>query len=177
MEIEDTVPWYRQFWPWFVFALPAFAVVAGLFTLWLALQGGDSLVFTSSDGMNVITERNLKAESAASTLGLSAIIDVNSETGAVLATMQSNQGVDPGSSLLLQLRHPTMANRDRSIELARALPDTNGDPTWAGHFVSAPVGRYFLTLSSGDVWRLSTEWVGQNPVLLGHVDTTDNGSR
>ena len=27
----ESIPWYRQFWPWFLIALPATVVVAGLF--------------------------------------------------------------------------------------------------------------------------------------------------
>ena len=38
------VPWYRQFWPWFIIALPAAAVVASFFTLWLAISRPDYLV-------------------------------------------------------------------------------------------------------------------------------------
>jgi hypothetical protein len=28
MEREDTQPWYRQFWPWFIIALLSFSVIA-----------------------------------------------------------------------------------------------------------------------------------------------------
>ena len=62
MQREDTEPWYRQFWPWFIMALPASAVVAGLYTVWIAMQTTDSLVVQSDDGMNVVTERNTAAE-------------------------------------------------------------------------------------------------------------------
>ena len=34
---DDTLPWYRQFWPWFIIALPATAVVASLATVWIAV--------------------------------------------------------------------------------------------------------------------------------------------
>ena len=44
MEREDTKPWYRQFWPWFIIALPAAAVLAGFFTLWLAISNPDYMV-------------------------------------------------------------------------------------------------------------------------------------
>ena len=33
----DDSPWYRQFWPWFVIALPASAVMASLVTVWIAV--------------------------------------------------------------------------------------------------------------------------------------------
>ncbi|MCJ7590694.1 MAG: FixH family protein, partial [Woeseiaceae bacterium] len=65
MQREDTDPWYRQFWPWFIIALPASAVVAGLYTLWLAGQTTDSLVIRTDEGVNVVTERNLAAEQEA----------------------------------------------------------------------------------------------------------------
>ena len=38
------LPWYRQFWPWFIIALPAAAVIAGFVTLWLAISRPDYLV-------------------------------------------------------------------------------------------------------------------------------------
>ena len=37
-------PWYRQFWPWFIIALPASVVIASFFTLWLAISNPDPLV-------------------------------------------------------------------------------------------------------------------------------------
>ena len=33
---ESPPPWYRQFWPWFLFGLPGIVVVAGLTTWWIA---------------------------------------------------------------------------------------------------------------------------------------------
>ena len=41
---EDTQPWYRQFWPWFLISLPASVVVAGLSTLYIANRHADDLV-------------------------------------------------------------------------------------------------------------------------------------
>ncbi len=38
------LPWYRQFWPWFIIALPAAAVIASFITLWLAISHPDQLV-------------------------------------------------------------------------------------------------------------------------------------
>ncbi len=169
MQREDTQPWYRQFWPWFIMALPAFAVVSGLYTVWLAMQTGDSLVIDSSDGVNVVTERNLAAEKEANRLGLSATIRIDAETGAVQLTMSALPNVKLPASLELRMRHPTMASRDATIELLQAMPNADGQATWAGHFTTPPQGRLYMTLSSGNVWRLSAEWTGQTKIDLGQA--------
>jgi len=56
-------PWYRQFWPWFIIALPASAVVASFFTLWLAISNPDPLVV--DDGQYQRLNSELKAQQAA----------------------------------------------------------------------------------------------------------------
>lgn len=170
MQREDTDPWYRQFWPWFIMALPASAVIAGLYTLWIAVQTTDSLVVRSDDGMNVVTERNTAAEKEARRLGLSANIDINLETGAVAVSVLSAANAALPELLELNMRHPTMARRDASVELVRAMPNSRGEATWAGHFLTPPAGRNFLTLSSGNSWRLSAEWSGQPQIRLEPAD-------
>lgn len=37
-------PWYRQFWPWFLIALPLSAVLAGIVTLYLAAAAPDPVI-------------------------------------------------------------------------------------------------------------------------------------
>jgi hypothetical protein len=34
-------PWYKQFWPWVLIALPSSAVIACAITLWFILQAPD----------------------------------------------------------------------------------------------------------------------------------------
>ncbi len=36
--------WYRQFWPWFLIALPASTVVACMFTIWLAISNPEEVL-------------------------------------------------------------------------------------------------------------------------------------
>ncbi len=40
----DTKPWYRQFWPWFLIALPLTSVVASFVTLWIAVTDADEVL-------------------------------------------------------------------------------------------------------------------------------------
>jgi len=56
------LPWYKQFWPWFIIALPAAAVVASFFTLWLAVSNPDHLVVDDEEYRRL--NSSLKADSA-----------------------------------------------------------------------------------------------------------------
>jgi hypothetical protein len=56
-------PWYRQFWPWFIIALPASAVIASFITLWLAISNPVELVVTEEDYQQLRSE--LKAQTVA----------------------------------------------------------------------------------------------------------------
>lgn len=160
MERQDTLPWYKQFWPWFIISIPATAVVAGLYMLWLSLQTMDSLVVKSDAGIDVMTERNLLAEQDARRLGINAEIAVNNETGAVVVTIAANPGSGFPDSLQMHLRHPTLDTRDFEIVLSRAISDDAGNARYAGHFTTLPSGRFYLSIMAGDDWRLSGEWLG-----------------
>ena len=48
-ETGECLPWYKQFWPWFIIALPASVVVASFFTLWLAISNPDPLVVDENE--------------------------------------------------------------------------------------------------------------------------------
>lgn len=166
-EREDTLPWYKQFWPWFIIALPGSAVIAGLTTVWIALQGDDSLVYKSEDGINIVTERNLAAERTANASGLTAHVGINADTGAVTASLTADSAMPETGIIKLELLHPTRQHLDLEAELVRAMANAAGEPTWAGHFVKPPTGRYYIVLSSGDAWRLSGEWNGEPSLTLG----------
>lgn len=56
----EGVPWYKQFWPWFIIALPASVVVASFITLWLAISNPDPLVVNDDDYRRLNSE--LKAQ-------------------------------------------------------------------------------------------------------------------
>ena len=174
---EDTKPWYQQFWPWFIIALPAAAVVAGLATLWISMQTTDSLVIRSNDGVKNATERRISAERLASELDLAALVEIDAATGVVSAVMRSGDLVDVPAALQFELSHPAFADRDRLITLNKAMPDTDGNPVWVGHFVSVPNERFYLVLNSGDEWRLSAEWQGEPSLTLRPGGTGNDDGR
>ena len=174
MDREDTQPWYRQFWPWFIIALPASAVVAGLTTLWIAMQTTDSLVVKSDDGVKNATDRHISAERLASELDLAALVEIDTATGMVSVVMRSGDLATTPAALEFELSHPAFADRDRLITLNKAMPDADGNPVWVGHMISVPDERYYAVLSSGDDWRLSAEWQGDASLMLRPGGTDDH---
>ena len=164
MNEQDVKPWYRQFWPWFLICLPGSAVIASLYTLSLAVRTTDSLIVSSDDGMDVVAERHLTAERQANALGLRARIDIDTSSGAILATLTAESPaespVDWPKTLELLLSHPAFAARDRSVTLTASPPDDAGNPAWSGHFVGVPDGRWYMVLRDGDTWRLNGTWSG-----------------
>lgn len=58
---DISTPWFRQFWPWFIIALPTAAVIASFVSLWLAISHPDQLVVTEDEYRQLKGE--LKAQS------------------------------------------------------------------------------------------------------------------
>ncbi len=118
--IEDTKPWYRQFWPWFIIALPGTAVVAGLITLYIASSGRDTLVKDDyyKDGLAI--NQDLEKAQRAATLGISAALAYDPATGDV--TLTSTRVPVDVDRLNLLVVHPTLAEFDQSVSMSRA-PD------------------------------------------------------
>jgi hypothetical protein len=44
----DAAPWYRQFWPWFLIALPLASVVLGIATVSVAVRHADTVLSTTT---------------------------------------------------------------------------------------------------------------------------------
>jgi len=177
MTEQDVKPWYRQFWPWFLICLPGSAVVASLYTLTLAVRTTDSLIVTSDDGMDVVAKRHQTAERHANDLGLGAILSIDTESGAIVATLTAESPLDWPKTIDLLLSHPAFAERDRTIALTASIPDDAGNPTWSGHFVNVPGGRWYLVLVDGDSWRLNGTWSGASTVRLVPASANSDGGR
>lgn len=177
MTEQDVKPWYRQFWPWFLICLPASAVIASLYTVSLAVRTTDSLIVSSEDGMDVVAERHRVAEGLASDLSLGARIDFDMKSGAILATLTAESHVDWPKTLDLLLSHPAFAGRDRRITLTASRPDDAGNPTWSGHFVGVPDGRWYLVLADGDAWRLNGTWSGSPTARLVPASANSDAGR
>lgn len=108
----DNQPWFKQFWPWFLIALPATVVVAGLTTWAIAIKHSDDLVAKDYYKEGMAINRKLENQQLASDLGLKADLQING----LQATATLSLAV-PASTLSLEIYHPLNESMDMSIEL------------------------------------------------------------
>lgn len=160
-------PWYRQFWPWFIIALPATVVVAGFFMLYLAIRYSDELVSDNyyRDGLaiNQLLSQDIRASELALSAELNFAAGVDVAYGVLSVQLSSARSdVVLPEILSLQLLHPTDAKSDRMLTLVAA-----GSSRYRGQFPNLPAHRFYLRLMPGLVadrdsqnqaaWRLSGE--------------------
>jgi len=154
-DIEDTRPWYRQFWPWFIAFPPAASVVAGLITAWLA-GTGPALVVDDYGQIGKVTAQRAFRDERATELGMSANLNMTAiESGAEVVVsinlVRSDLSYELPRAVLLRIVHPTREEQDADVVLGGAR----------GHFagrIKRPAGRIYIHVSDVDrTWRLVGE--------------------
>lgn len=112
---NNTQPWFKQFWPWFLIALPASAVVAGITTIIIAMDEPDGLVADDYYKEGLAINRTLAKEQMARQLNLSAQLSLVQNQ----VNLQLDGNLPLPEKLLLHFIHPTKANRDKSWVLTK----------------------------------------------------------
>lgn len=152
-------PWYRQFWPWFLIALPLTAVVASMITIYLATTRSHSMVVDDYARIGLSTQLRLERDQQARALGLTARFELND--AAVMVVLSGDLPLKP-DMLFLTLSHPTQAEKDRRIELV------SDGAAYRGRLELPPSDRWYVQLEPDDLsWRLAGESrAGEGPLEL-----------
>ena len=153
-------PWYRERWPWLLMAGPAAVIVAGFFTLWLAVKSDDGLVADDYYKRGLAINQTLSRGQAARDLGLSAEVELDPQAGRVRVQLR---GTGQPERLSLRLVHPTRAVSDQRFELQRT-----GAGEYVGVLTEPPGGRRVVLLEDpARQWRLAGEAAaGQNTLTV-----------
>ncbi len=148
-EATDPKPWYQHLWPWILISLPLAAVVAGVATLFIAMDEPDSLVVGDYYKQGLAINRTLAREEAARAQGLQGSLRIHVATGRVSLEMTMESGPE---TLELKLFHATRDRHDGEITL-RAL----GGNRYGGQLqASLSPGGWILHLEPPDAaWRIS----------------------
>jgi uncharacterized protein len=162
-------PWYRQRWPWLLFAGPAIVVVAGIVTAWIAARTDDGLIAEDYYKRGLLINKDLERARQGDALGVGAVVRV-APGGELTVELTGPAGTVPQPvGLRLSLSHPTRAGDDVALALARGT-----DGVYRGRASVPAAGRWIVTLES-DAWRLQTPAAatGLSEVRLGAARATN----
>jgi uncharacterized protein len=143
---QDLEPWYKQFWPWFLIALPATVVVAAIATLVIANRGADDLVVDEYYKNGLAINRQLEKKRYAEQLGITADVLIEGPSVAV-----QTSGPVGSSELTLRLSHPLEADRDFEVRLQNF-----GSGVYRGNLTTTVAERWHWVLvqDGASPWRL-----------------------
>lgn len=146
-------PWYRQFWPWFIIALPASVVVAGLITVYIAFAHRDATVDDDYYREGLAINQSLAGQQRAAEWGLQARVQFDRQAERVDVELISPKPLAAaGASVELKLQHPILAERDVTLTLT-ALPGS--DHRYQGQLKVPRQDNYYLRLTGEQsLWRL-----------------------
>jgi hypothetical protein len=152
---NSTTSWFKQFWPWFLIALPMAAVIASIYTVMVAFDNKDSLVKSDYYKEGLAINVQLQQEQLAKQLALGAEIRFNEQD--VHLDLHGNADFVWPASLNLQLIHPVNDKMDFTIPLVHL-----GEGKYQGSHQQQLQHRWHLQLSPlltspQDSWLLQSE--------------------
>lgn len=148
MNEKKPTPWYRQGWPWFLIALPATAVVAGIITLVIAARTFDGMVVDDyyKEGRAIV--QTLDRVERASALGLVADLKLRSES--VRIELSALHADDLPARAILTVIHPTRDGQDQEIIM------TGAGGVYEGRLAPLSTGRWLFQLEDESrSWRMN----------------------
>ena len=146
----DTLPWYREPWPWLLMAGPAAVVVAGFATLWIAISSSDGLVADDYYKQGLAINQTLQREANAAQHALRAGAQFADDGRRISLRLDAAPGTALPATLRMQIVHPTRAGRDGLVMLRQ-----NAAGSYEGVGPVLTEGRWMLILQDQQsTWRL-----------------------
>jgi hypothetical protein len=120
MQDRDTKPWYKQFWPWFLIAIPCSSLIVGSMVIRFAYDGTNSLVVDDyyKEGRAI----NARLDKIDRAIELGITTQLNVQQGSIVLEFLSS-APESGQALKLDFFHVTLPDRDFDVLLTR---DANG---------------------------------------------------
>lgn len=166
---QDTKPWYREPWPWFLMSGPAIVIIAALVTAWIAIKSSDGLVTEDYYKQGLAAGETLSRSKRAEELGITAGLRLSNDQ--VRIRLHSRQAELP-AALAVTLSHPTRAGIDQKVLLKPA-----GD-----YFVgqlNLPASGHWLVLVEDEArtWRVmgSVMLPAAGEVVIGGTEAETRG--
>ena len=156
--ISSAKPWYRQFWPWFLIAVPGSVVIASGFMIKLAFDSGDIVVRDDYYKEGLAINEYMARDQLATDLNIAGELELRREA-ILLRLSQSGQELQysgPVHNVLVTFHHPFDAQQYLDITL-----EQSDDQRFYTAAVSVPLQRWYVEITlSGSAAQLSLD--GQN---------------
>jgi hypothetical protein len=148
----DTEPWYRQFWPWLLIALPGTVVVASIVTLFIAINSADDIVADDYYKQGLAINRALAADERAQTLQLRAELAIDPATKTLSIAIRGQLPNAP-RQLRATFVHPVEADADFTVFLQ---PDASSPQQYRAPLTQPLAGRWTVEVTDpvAHDWRL-----------------------
>ena len=138
-------PWYKQFWPCFIFAIPAISVLLSGMMVYVAVSSPNDLVKEDYYKEGLAINRELSKRQLAIDNEIQASLQIDSLTGEVLITTKNVKA----ETLQLHFNHVIEASRDFQINLIGIA-----DNYYRGSLANGLSGKWNLILESVHGWQL-----------------------
>lgn len=157
-------PWYREFWAWFVLAIPALGVASGVAMIVISLHNAPQEITGDHQRLGKTTVATGSMSGAAQALGLAGRLSVGN--GRVELLLDADRPESLPSNLLLRFDHPVDARFDTSVVLERR--DTR---RWVADLTDQPPSRARVILTDPmRKWGLAGRYEGpvEGSIALDH---------
>ena len=155
MQDVQPTPWFKQFWPWFIIALPSLMIVACMYLIALSFYNADELVNDDYYKEGLAINRQLEKDHRARELDARATLTLAADRKKLRLDLQGGFQHYP-QMLQVEFEHPVSASQDTNLTL------TYRDDQYYHGSLDAPIdGRWYIslqgTLASGEDFRLTGE--------------------
>ncbi|MFC4699431.1 FixH family protein [Glaciecola siphonariae] len=120
MQEKDTTAWYKQFWPWFLIAIPLSSMMVGSVVIHFATDGTNAMVVDDYYKEGKAINARLEKIDRAKELGITTLLNVKQGNIELEFTSGAPQ---TGEALKLEFFHVTQEAKDFDVLLTR---DANG---------------------------------------------------
>lgn len=145
-------PWYRQFWPWMIMALPASAVFGGIATIVIAVSSPNALVVDDYYKAGLAINQTKGRQAAARDLGLQGLLRGDGQR--IVLQLEGDTARLDADTLQLQIVHATRAELDRRLDLRKHAQDGS----YSAELPELASGRWYLHLQPDDrSWEIRGE--------------------
>ena len=141
--------WKDQPYVWMLIAIPLSAVIVGMIMLTLALKSETGLVVDDYYKKGKQINRVLARDQAAAAMGMTANINLDSETGTIRVSLAANSNLITNETVRLGLYHSTRAGMDQTLVLR-----PTGNLTYETNYSDLAKGRWHLQIET-ETWRLT----------------------